>query len=57
MVNGATDTPPPLSPMLGYARVLCAFYAFAVALYDPTQCFISYFLGCVGWGGWVGGPT
>jgi hypothetical protein len=31
----------------GYARVLCALFAFAVALRDPYYCVTVYFIGCV----------
>lgn len=29
----------------GYARVLCAAYAFSVALTNPVQCIVFYFVG------------
>jgi CDP-diacylglycerol--inositol 3-phosphatidyltransferase len=33
--------------LIGYARVVCALFAFAVALRDPYYCVLTYFLGFV----------
>ena len=33
------------SPHTGYARIACAAYAFSVALTNPVQCIVFYFIG------------
>lgn len=33
--------------LIGYARVVCALFAFAVALRDPYYCVVTYFIGFV----------
>ena len=50
--------PTAAAPTAGYARVAFALYAFAIALRDPTQCFLAYFFRWVqGWraAGWAAG--
>ena len=36
--------PPAPPPSPGYARIAFSLYAFAVALDNPTHCFLAYFL-------------